>query len=73
MATITSSATQRRFSAEKGAHRERGEKLEYRIRKLDRICRNLEEKPVLNAGVSSQELLEILKAEQRRLKESRAN
>ena len=63
----TFSPVRNRYPSEKDTHRERGTRLEYRIRKLDRICQKLREKPALHAGVTSQEILEILQEEQRRL------
>ncbi|WP_194727279.1 hypothetical protein [Noviherbaspirillum malthae] len=62
-----SSPVRQRYTAERGSRPEHGSKIEYRIRKLERICRRLEDKPTLQAGVSPQEVLEILKEEQQRL------
>lgn len=42
--------------------------LERKIRKLERICQRLEHCPAIAAGVSSEELIEILRTEEKRLK-----
>lgn len=65
--TDNSSPTRQRNPFGRGSHSERGSQIEYRIRKLECICRRLEDKPTLQAGVSPQEVLEILKEEQQRL------
>ncbi|WP_151638770.1 hypothetical protein [Noviherbaspirillum aerium] len=64
-----SDAPQHRSVSEHRNYREHEPSLEDRIQKLNRICRELKERQrSLQAGVSSQEILEILSEEQRRLK-----